>query len=163
MVTKLLYTKTPVQALNLFTVGHAGLMVYQKYIHVVRCSLAPNVATLKNWVGLDEASKVYFNTPDRCMPYCFESSVWVIWEPSWLLHFELIQHEEGVQVSQLQSGGRSSLMGGTSYKPRPSPTSCLPTLLLTRAPTPSACSTDNTFFTIALAVLLIVSALPNFQ
>ena len=68
MVTKLLYTKTPVQALNLFTVGHAGLMVYQKYIHVVRCSLAPNVATLINWVGPgDEASKVYLRLIGECL------------------------------------------------------------------------------------------------
>ena len=42
-------------------------------------------------------------------------------------------------------------------------TSCLPTLLLTRAPTPSACSMERTFFTIALAALLIVSVLSNFQ
>ena len=42
-------------------------------------------------------------------------------------------------------------------------TSCLPTLLLTRAPTPSACSMERTFLTIALAALLIVSVLSNFQ
>ena len=85
--------------------------------------------------------------------YRFKAPMRVVWKSSRFGHFELVQHEKRIQVPQLREimifidmvGGA----GGGKL------TSGLPTLLLTRAPTPSACSTERTFLTIARAGPLI--------
>ena len=79
----------------------------------------------------------------------FKTSVRVVRKASWLAHFELIQQKKRIQVFQLKK--RIYFLHHTGMTRL---TSGLPTLLLTRAPTPSACSTESTFFTIALAVML---------